>query len=43
MMFQLAKESNGEGLENGVFTCMFLYSELAEQSGLIDRAKWDVE
>ena len=38
MMFQFEQAGNGEGLENRVFTCIGLYSELAEQAGLIDRS-----
>jgi hypothetical protein len=43
MMFQFEQAGNGEGLENRVFTCIVLYSELAEQSGLIDRRGRDVK
>ncbi len=34
IMCQFEQAGNREGLENRVFTCIVLYSELAEQSGL---------
>jgi len=43
MMFQFEQAGNGEGLENRGFTCISLYSELAEKSGLIDRTGRDVK
>ena len=43
MMFQFEQAGNGEGLENRGFTCIVVYSELAEKSGLIDRPRRDVE
>ena len=43
MMFQPAQEGNGENLENRVFACILLYCQAAEQSGLIDRPRGDVE
>jgi len=41
MMFQFEQAGNGEGLENPVFSCIVLYSKLAEQSGLIDCPRRD--
>ena len=41
IMVQFEQAGNGEGLENRVFTCIVLYSELAEQSGLIDCPRRD--
>jgi DNA-binding winged helix-turn-helix (wHTH) protein/tetratricopeptide (TPR) repeat protein len=41
MMFQFEQAGNGESLENSVFTCVDLYSEHAEKSGLMDCPRRD--